>query len=858
MEDIVEFDGKLFTSVLNVGLYQSSDNGSNWTKLDLQVGNMVHFVKHNTELLAIGYGTLARTANGDDWTTGNAPPAFINDVSSDGVTIYAGTRSGVYKSTNAGVDWTPVPVDGSNIVGIGSVVVNGTTVWAAQEDSNVLFHSTDNGSSWTKIQKGTVNSTDLYLRGTDIYVNTPGDGVYKSTDGGANWQAIHTSPYYDAAFFGTSTTLYHIANSTLYTSSDNGVNWTVSNNILPDFTVQCVFPGSSYFFVATLGGGVFRNDLVASSPWLAVNNGFIASTIDDIEVIGNKIFVGEDYLFIRMSADNTVSWTQQRDSHSNVGWVNYIVSSGSDIFAAQQNAGIQWSNDNGTTWQLRNNGLASYYFGGMALTPSALFVANGNSNGVYRSTDKGITWTKKSEGIIATGIRSMYASGKDLYAGTWTGLYWSQNDGDSWTRISGKLPDESISNIAKIESMLFAATQFHGLYRSSNSGTDWEPVLSNFLISSLTVHNNYILAGVSTGQLFISSDLGDNWTDVSIGLPTTAVNTVAFNGETVLAGTLQNGLYTRSMTEFMAPSFTFYSNHHDLLFLPDEKIFVKSDEELRSITGDVLQSSDLVNYISVTNSKGEQMAFEASLSADNKTISIKVAGVIVGDHYFVSLESLRNTAGLSSTAIKSPSFYAVDNFAPVVSSIHASVPENSKITFTNATFSAAYSDEDSDQLQKIKISSVPAHGHLQLNNAAVTVNTEVPGASLNQLAYIPDNGFTGDDQWTWNASDGKNYALIDAPFMITVTPVTGVQEATDDSVQLYPNPVREILYVNFSSKGILNVLTVYDLSGTELKKECFTEEAGKPSVDFSDLPAGVYVLKFQSAKQQSYFRIVKH
>src|SRR6516164_4235411 len=81
---------------------------------------------------------------------------------SDPETVYVGTFGGVYKSTDAGANWSDVSSDlGSHV--IWSVAVDpddANTVYAASEDvqtgNNGIYKTTDGGTSWVHVLSGAI------------------------------------------------------------------------------------------------------------------------------------------------------------------------------------------------------------------------------------------------------------------------------------------------------------------------------------------------------------------------------------------------------------------------------------------------------------------------------------------------------------------------------------------------------------------------------------------------------------------------------------------------------------------------------------------------------------------------------
>jgi photosystem II stability/assembly factor-like uncharacterized protein len=140
--------------------------------------------------------------------------AAIDAVASDPNRIVIGAATGgVWISDNGGVTWEPV-FDKEAVASIGAIAINQSNpdiVWVGTGESNVrnstsigggVYKSVDGGQSWRlmglpnseRIDRITLHPTDPGI----VYVAAMGTlwgpnserGVYKTTDGGENWERI--------------------------------------------------------------------------------------------------------------------------------------------------------------------------------------------------------------------------------------------------------------------------------------------------------------------------------------------------------------------------------------------------------------------------------------------------------------------------------------------------------------------------------------------------------------------------------------------------------------------------------------------------------------------------------------------
>ncbi len=179
---------------------------------------------------------------------------------------------------------------------------------------------------------------------------------------------------------------------------------------------------------------------------------------------------------------------------------------GSNVFAATLGNGIFVSTNTATSWTPVNNGIytgASVYC--LAVTGNRIFA--GTLYGVYCSSDDGSTWVPADSGLSASiynpsqppWVTSLATCGTSVFAGTDNGLvFLSINDGASWTKISGGLPQNSLStiNLAASGSHVFVAFN-GGIFSSNNNGASWTDITDNLpspIVGRIAVVGNHLFA----------------------------------------------------------------------------------------------------------------------------------------------------------------------------------------------------------------------------------------------------------------------------------------------------------------------------------------------------------------------------
>ena len=110
------------------------------------------------------------------------------------------------------------------------------------------------------------------------------------------------------------------------------------------------------------------------------------------------------------------------------------------------------------------------------------------------------------------------------------------------------------------------------------------------------------------------------------------------------------------------------------------------------------------------------------------------------------------------------------NDLPIITSINPSCDEDTPAFMDSADFNDAFSDDDGNILDRIKITCLPENGLIKNNGNSIAMNDEMDINDI-ALSYKPSDNFTGEDYFCWNGSDGDGYAMNYKMVTITVHPV---------------------------------------------------------------------------------------
>jgi hypothetical protein len=233
-------------------IYSSPDSGVTWTfdgVAPCAASNLA--VSPSTPAtLYLGSSCGAQSIDGGQtWTTLSGFPdfAFFNAIvigPNSQPTVYAGTASGLFASTDAGQSWSPLNLAGLVYPNVTSVAVNPTNpadVYAVANGS--VYASTNSGGAWTLKSTGLtapVNSLAIAPSKPSVLYAGASAGVFLSSNSAASWQA--------AGEAGNSISLVAV-------DSLNSSAAYAATSVNPDAFVAKVNPAGTKLLYATYLGG---------------------------------------------------------------------------------------------------------------------------------------------------------------------------------------------------------------------------------------------------------------------------------------------------------------------------------------------------------------------------------------------------------------------------------------------------------------------------------------------------------------------------------------------------------------------------------------------------------------------------
>lgn len=535
----------VYAGAASGGVWKSTDACQSWRALwneqDTMAVGSVAIAPSAPDTVYVGTG---------EWTPGWSPS-------------FPGT--GLFVSTDGGSTWTQHTSLASRRV---------ARVLVSPGDANRVYvagdsgfeRSTDGGATWTTIQAGEIS--DAVLDPADantLYINVRNDGIYKSTNGGDDWNKLGAGPTGADADWVRLAIVDSVANGgdflvakrsgTLRTSNDGGTTWiTLSGShggasfhawcnlvaVAPD-DEDIMLAGGSTQFQRTTNGGTSWSTL--SGMHADHHRAVFARSNTDIVYECND---GGVY----RSTDKGATW--KKVSHGLVVTQFYDIGNwttvGTVMGGGTQDQGTNMSTG-GLTWK-NIFGWDGGYFVLHPSDPRTIYAEHQNTD-IHKSTDGGVSWASKTSGITGsnpwTGVITIDPNNGDkLYTGTQRVFRTTDGTATAWN-ASSQLLGGDVTAIAIAESdsnRVYAATSSGGVFRSDDGGVtdpwaDKGAGLPGRACTDVWVDHGDrdraaicfggTNAGAAANSVWITTDGGDSWSDISSDLPNITASAVVLD-----------------------------------------------------------------------------------------------------------------------------------------------------------------------------------------------------------------------------------------------------------------------------------------------------------------------------------------
>lgn len=451
---------------------------------------------------------------------------------------------GLHKSSDFGATWTPsnFGIDGRNLAGLTIDYSSSPAKIFVASRQYGIYASSNGGASFQKT--ASTGLSNFYFAGIRIIGNRMfvfmrdcpfGCGIYYSDDQASTWTKAVGLP--DSAWVNgltwTDSGLFAASSEGVYKSSDNGANWSYVN--IPG-------PGKA---VSTPGGnqGPYVNTInfsnIGSTPvYLAgfLNGGVYKSTDG-----------------VNWSARNSGLPANASAWGASCQWA--ATTSAFTCYATLDGAGIYKSTDNAETWQIMSSVNAAQGHITFNTNNNTTYYYQFSRAGIYNVTNNGSSFSKGLGQPLGVITNVDFDTNGVAYAYATDGVYKSVNN--SWALIPG-LPATQIGNGGNVlvrGLKVLAGTDHKGVYKlnSSSATPAWEPMNSGLpsvlvntsaqLRSNDSLNDSYYLSLYGAGFYFWDGT-SNTWVARNTGLSGRAlfVRSMQAKGALIMLST-EAGLY---------------------------------------------------------------------------------------------------------------------------------------------------------------------------------------------------------------------------------------------------------------------------------------------------------------------------
>ena len=503
------------------GLWQSSDGGESWTSNNDLLPNLgvsdIAIDPTNPSIMYIltgdrdaddtyAYGLLKSTDGGQSWnTTGlsfNLNNAYrgnriLINPNNTNILLVSTRKSGygeIYRSIDAGENWDMV-LQGPNFISMEFNVSNPNIVYAVTTGTSKFYKSNDNGLNWDNVtndvglpnsgnNRGIIGVTEANPNVVYVLYSSNDDGfggLYKSEDGGFNFTLQSETP--------------NILSWETDGSGEGGQGWYDLALAVSPTNEDLVFAGGVNIWKAFDGGQYWE----ISSHWFGGD--------------------GVEY------------------AHADQHILKYNKATG--VLYAGNDGGLYKSENNGENWTDISDDLqiTQFYKIGISQTDYGLLLGGTQDNGTLRCNSQN-DWDAVRGGdgmecaIDPNDPTRMYSS---VYYGA---ISISTNGGQNWDDIA---PDSDGAWVTPYQidqnnpNRIVAG--YNVVYESLDYGQTWDSISNTFNGSEnidvicLSPSNDDVIYIGEGEDVFKTIDGGENWYNISSGLPSKTVTYIAVHPE---------------------------------------------------------------------------------------------------------------------------------------------------------------------------------------------------------------------------------------------------------------------------------------------------------------------------------------
>jgi photosystem II stability/assembly factor-like uncharacterized protein len=825
-------DQNIFYAATNGGIFKTSNSGANWT----QVLNGLFFdmeFKYNCEDTVL----FAVTAD------------------------YNGS-SKIFKTKNAGSSWNEVYSFPNSVYRVELDVAqsDSTIVYALASTQaggmDGIYKSTDSGNSFTKIYDGTQSGKNL-LNWHKNSTDTGGQGWFDLT--------LSVSP--------TDKNTVYLGGVNAWKSTDGGFTWDIVNHWYGAGGVPAVHADKHYMefynpntFYEANDGGIYKTTNGGAS-WVDLTNGMVISQM-------YKLGVSQTV------KDEVITGLQDNGSKlmtSSGLWYDVKGGDGMECIIDYEDVKIQYATyvygqiDRTTDrWSTSTNrvNISANIPGGPAGAWVTPYLLDPNDNkvlyvgyaDVWKTTDRGNTWTKISNLFLTNKIRSMAiapADSRTLYVTDFNNFFRTTNGGGLWTDLTSKLPNTSnaityitVDNLDPNKVWItYGGYDNIKVFQSIDGGENWQnisaglpSVPANAVYQNKLSKNQHLYVGTDIGVFFREGD--GEWQLFSKNLPSVIVTELEIHYDKVnpeqsvlYASTYGRGLWKSNLSPFKEPEIMI-----DDLVGP---FYVSNDStakiEISFKVNETFNGNKFTVYLSDDEGSFNTLLAVGEIETDAEGIieAIIPKGTQTSDMYRVKMTS---SSPEFESPMSNPFEIVLDVEPPTITissdEVASTSTESFDVTITFSKDVAGFEQSD------IAITNAEINTLTSTNLRDYVVNISPAESGYVTIDVQADvvhdmlgNWNTASDQWS------INYIL------------TSIEKLSEMGVRIFPNPSNGKFTLEIGNQHKQLEISVLDVSGKQVFKRQFSGSASQ-NVDLTHLHKGIYLVRVNMNNKELVSKIV--
>jgi photosystem II stability/assembly factor-like uncharacterized protein len=584
--------GEATNSILSFsghGILKSSDAGNTWTQLATDI-----FERR----------TISRIVVSPE----DPDPDTVYVAVAGGGVQGIGGNMGIWRSTDGGATWTNTTAAISTTQSFTDVEIDPTNpqiLFAAVGSFrgsavNGVYKSTDGGDTWSvagNFPQGTRDGRiTVAIAPSDpqvLYAAIAGSGqggtqlgqvmpIKKSIDGGNTWFDFQNRPPLDSqGWYGLPLAVDPSDPNTVYASAggldiiestNSGVSWFSINSVgahAPHVDHHAFTFDANGRLLDGNDGGIWRLD---STRWTDLNG-----NLQLTQFIGIALDPTDPAIAYGGSQDNGTSkytgspaWTQIDVGDG--GFVRVDAANPQTVYHEYTSLDLERSDDGGRTWTPLDNGInflePSDFYAPYVMDPANPERLVAGSNRVYETTNRGDLWTPISQPgqagwNVSSIIDSLAIAASDantIYAAPGGHVFVTFDDGASWQRrdipgVTDHIQDLQVDPNDNLTAYA-VRDRFGGgkVFMTTDGGQTWTNISGNLpdlpaYTLAIDPRTNYLYVGMDDG-VYLSTNQGACWDRFSNALPHVQVRDLELNSNLQI---LAAGTHGRGMCEIAVP-----------------------------------------------------------------------------------------------------------------------------------------------------------------------------------------------------------------------------------------------------------------------------------------------------------------